>query len=159
MDDPSPPATLVGTTATRTFTVERAQTTHVFGEQERPSGRPAAVDGPPDEGVRVLGTAPLLSRVEFAGRDSIRGRIPRGTGVVGKRASVTHLGAAAVGTRVRVRTEVVAVDGAEITYEGRVETVEDGRSVAEVEVVFQLVDRNQFRQRVGVDETGAADEE
>lgn len=159
MDRPTPSTALVGTTATTTFTVESAQTTTVFGRQEHPPGRPAATDSAPSESVRVLGTAPLLSQVEFTGRESIEGKIPPGTGVVGKRASVSHLGAATVGTQVRVRTEVVAVEGAEIVYDGRVMTVEEGRAVADAEVVFQLVDRDRFRRRVGDDEGAESETE
>lgn len=154
MDGPSLSPDLVGTTAATTFVVEPAQTTNVFGRQERPPGRPAASDSGPGESVRVLGTAPLLSHVEFTGRDSIHGRIPPGTGVVGKRADVTHTGAATVGTRVRVRTEVVAVDGADVTYDGRVRTVDDDRPVARAEVVLRLVDRDRFRAAVAADGAG-----
>lgn len=148
MDDPSPSTDLVGTTGTSTFVVEPAQTTNVFGAQADPPGRPAAADTDPDESVRVLGTAPLLSHVEFTGRDSIHGRIPPGTGMVGKRADVTHTGPATVGTRVRVRTEVAAVDGADVTYDGRVRTVDDDRPVATATVVLRLVDRDRFRDAI-----------
>jgi len=157
MDEPRPSTDLVGTTATTTFAVDPAQTTNVFGAQETPPGRPAAADSTPSESVRVLGTAPLLSRVEFTGRESVRGRIPPGTGMVGKRADVTHTSAATVGRRVRVRTEVVAVDGADVTYDGRVRAVEDDRPVASATVVLRLVDRERFRAAVAADddETGA----
>lgn len=157
MDEPRPSTDLVGTTGTTTFAVEPAQTTNVFGTQETPSGRPAAADSTPAESVRVLGTAPLLSRVEFTSRESIRGRIPPGTGMVGKRADVTHTGAATVGRRVRVRTEVVAVDGADVTYDGRVRTVDDDRAVARAEVVLRLVNRDRFRAAVGVDDRDGDD--
>ena len=157
MEEPSLSTDLVGTTATTTFAIDPAQTTNVFGTQETPPGRPAAADSSPAESVRVLGTAPLLSHVEFTGRESIRGRIPPGTGMVGKRADVTHTGAATVGRRVCVRTEVVAVDGADVTYDGRVRTVDDDRAVARAEVVLRLVDRDRFRAAVAADddETGA----
>ena len=152
MEEPRPSSALVGTTGSTAFVVEPAQTTNVFGDQETPPGRAAAADSTPAESVRVLGTAPLLSHVEFTGRESIRGRIPPGTGMVGKRADVTHTGAATVGTRVRVRTEVVAVDGADVTYDGRVRTVEDDRPVASATVVLRLVDRDRFRAAVDVND-------
>jgi fluoroacetyl-CoA thioesterase len=148
MDESRLSTDLVGTTATTTFAVEPGQTTNVFGDQETPPGRAAAADSSPAESVRVLGTASLLSHVEFTGRESIRGRIPAGTGVVGKRADVTHTGAATVGRRVRVRTEVVAVDDADVTFDGRVRTAENGRSVGSAEVVLRLVDRDRFRAAV-----------
>ncbi|MFB6127862.1 MAG: thioesterase family protein [Halolamina sp.] len=158
MDDTSLSADVVGTTATTTFTVERAQTTTVFGRQDTPPGRPAATDSTPAESVHVLGTAPLLSRVEFTGRESLAGEIPLGTGLVGKRATVSHVGAATVGTQVRVRTEVVAVDGADVTYDGRAQTVAEGRPVGETEVVLRLVDRDRYRRAVD-DGSGAAGRE
>ena len=152
MDDLSVSPELVGTTATTEFVVDETQTTNVFGRQETPPGKPAAADSTPAESVRVLGTAPLLARVEFTGRESLNGKIPPGTGVVGKRAEVTHMGAATVGTRVRVRTEIVAIDGAEVSYDGAVTTVADGRSVGGAEVVLRLVDREGFRRSIGVDD-------
>jgi predicted thioesterase len=157
MDEPSLSTDLVGTTATTTFVVDPSQTTNAFGEQETPPGRPAAADATPGESVRVLGTAPLLSHVEFTGRASIHGRIPPGTGLVGKRANVSHTSAATAGTRVRVRTEVVAVDDAEVTYDGGVRTVEDDRPVATAEVVLGLVDRDRFRTAIGADATAPDD--
>lgn len=146
---------LVGTTATTTFTVEPAQTTNVFGRQERPPGRPAAVDSTPDESVRVLGTASLLSQVEFTGRESLAGKIQEGAGVVGKRATVTHENPATVGTRLRVQTEVVSVDNAAVTIDGEVRTIEDSRSVGTAETVLKVVDRERFRRAVDAAETAA----
>jgi len=149
--DPSLPTAVVGTTAATTFAVDASQTTSAFGEQATPPGRPAAADASPDESVRVLGTAPLLSHVEFLGRESLAGRLPPGTGLVGKHATVSHTSAATVGTRVRVRTEVVAVDGADVADDGRVRTVADDRPVATAEVVLRLVDRERFRDAVDAD--------
>ncbi|MHB9286467.1 thioesterase family protein [Halobacteriales archaeon Cl-PHB] len=148
MDDLSAPASLVGITGSSTFTVDRGETTNAFGVQKSPPGKPAAGDSEPAESVRVLGTAPLLSHVEFTGRDSMHGAIPDGTGVVGKRASVTHRDAVTVGEPVRVTTEVVDVDGRDISYEGSVETVDDDRAVGEATVVVRLVEREQFLRAV-----------
>jgi len=154
MDDPALPEDLVGTTGTRTFAVDPDQTTAVFGRQETPPGNPAAADASPAEVVRVLGTAPLLSQVEFAGRESLAGEIPAGTGLVGKRASVSHTSPATVGTRVRVRTEVADVQGPAVTYDGQIQAVESGRSVAAAEVVLRLVDRDRFRAAVDAADSG-----
>ena len=139
---------LVGTTASATFQVEPAHTTTAFGEQDTPPGRPAAADATADEQLQVLGTAHLLSRVEFTGRESLNGRIPSGTGVVGQDATVTHTGAATVGTRCRVTTEVTAVDGPSISFDGKVITTADDRVIGTASVVLRLVDRTQFRAAV-----------
>lgn len=148
MDDLSVPQSLVGITGTATFTVERRETTNAFGVQNSPPGKPAAGDSGPAESVRVLGTAPLLSRVEFTGRDSMHGMIPDGTGVVGQHATVTHRSAVTVGEAVRVGTEVVDVDGRTISYEGRVRTEDDGQTVGEAEVIVRLVERERFLRAV-----------
>lgn len=137
------PSALVGATGTTTFTVAAAHTTVVFGHQQSPPGVPAATDSSPDEAIRLLGTAHLLARVEFTGRESIAGEIPPGTGVVGKTATVAHRGAAPVGTEVVVETEVVGVDGADIRIDGDANT--GGRTVGRAEVTLQLVDRERFR--------------
>lgn len=142
---------LVGTSGSATFGVEPAHATTAFGDQDVPPGRPAAADATPDESVRVLGTAHLLSRVEFTGRESLNGRIPPGTGVVGQTASVTHTGAAPIGTTCRVATEVTAVDGPSIAFDGTVTTVDD-REIGTASVVLRLVERDQFRAAVADDD-------
>lgn len=142
------PDRLIRTTSTVTFRVAQAHTTTAFGEQETPPGRPAAADAMAEESVAVLGTGHLLSRVEFAGRESINGEIPAGTGVVGQRATVEHTGPAAVGTELRVTTEVTAVDGPTITYDGRVTTADGDREIGTAEVALRLVERDRFRSAV-----------
>ncbi|WP_255150922.1 thioesterase family protein [Halorarius halobius] len=128
----------------RTFTVERSHTTNVFGEQSDPPARPAAHDAAPDEPVRVLGSPALLGWVEFTGRDSLHGHLPDGTGTVGVDATLHHRGAAPLGTDLAVETELVDVDGSNLTFEGRVERP-DGSAVGEVTTTFRVVDRERFR--------------
>ncbi|WP_136718442.1 thioesterase family protein [Halorientalis salina] len=142
------PDRLVGTTGTSTFRVAQAHTTTAFGEQEMPPGRPAAADATAEETVSVLGTGHLLSRVEFTGRESLNGEIPAETGVVGQRATVDHTGPAAVGTELQVTTEVTAVDGPTITYDGRVATDDGDREIGTAEVALRIVERDRFRSAV-----------
>jgi|GEM_PF-511535 predicted thioesterase len=139
------PERLVGTTGMSTFRVAPEHTTTVFGKQDIPPGRPAAADATTEETVSVLGTGHLLSRVEFTGRESLNGEIPSGMGVVGQRVTVDHAGPAVVGTELQVTTDVTAVDGASITYDGRVVTTERDREVGTAEVVLCLVERDRFR--------------
>jgi predicted thioesterase len=133
-------------TGETTFTVAEAHTTHVFGNQERPPGRPAATDASPEERVHVLGTPHLLARVEFVGRESVRGMIPPGTGVVGERAEVTHRRAAPVGMTVRVETELVEVDGRSLVFEGNLVAVDRNTLFGSATVVLRIVERKRFRE-------------
>jgi predicted thioesterase len=137
-----------GVTGETTFTVTEAHSTHVFGDQKRPPGRPAATDASPEERVHVLGTPHLLARVEFVGRESVRGMIPPGTGVVGERAAVTHRRAVLVGTTVRVKTELVEVDGRKLVFEGNFEEIERNTPIGSATAVLRIVDRTQFRDKL-----------
>ncbi|WP_255195136.1 thioesterase family protein [Halorarius litoreus] len=131
-------------TASRTFTVERAHTTNVFGEQADPPARPAAHDAGADEPVRVLGSPALLAWVEFTGRDSLHGHLPDGTGTVGVSAELHHRGAARLGTELTVATDLVDRDGSRLTFEGWVERADDAL-VGEVTTTFRVVERDRFR--------------
>ena len=135
-----------GVTGETTFTVAEAHTTHVFGNQERPPGRPAAADASPEERVHVLGTPHLLARVEFVGRESVRGMIPPGTGVVGERAEVRHRRAVPVGTTVRVATELVEVDGRSLVFEGNFVEIDRSTLLGSATAVLRIVERDQFRE-------------
>lgn len=146
------PESLVGTTGSTTFRVETDHTTNVFGRQQSPPGMPTATDSDPEEAVRLLGTAHLLARVEFTGRESITGEVPSGTGVVGKTATVEHRGAATIGTDVVVETEVVGVEEADIHIDGRASAY--GRTIGVAEATLQLVDRRRFRAGLGIEEGG-----
>lgn len=129
------------------FTVDREHATVAFGMQADPPGRPAADDLGPDEGVPVLGTPYLLSRFEFAARESLRGHLPDGTGVVGRSASLSHLAAVAVGSRVDLETTLVGVDRPSLSFACRAER-EDGATVATGDLTFRVVDRADFRRTV-----------
>ena len=141
MDDELPEP---GITGRRTFRVEPEHTTNLFGEQEEPPGLPAAADADPDESVHVLGTPQLLASVEFLGRESLRGTLPKGTGLVGVEASVTHRNAVPVGVSVTIETELTAVSGRRLTIEGTVRRSESGTAVGEVTNRLQVVRRETF---------------
>ncbi len=140
MDVPTP-----GAEGRRTFVVEPGHATTAFGPQEGPPGKPAAADADPGEAVDVLGTAHLLAQVEFLARESVRGQLPAGTGVVGSRSAVDHRAAAPVGTEVVVRTRLDRVDGRDLVFDGRLRRCDDDRVVATAEARLQVVDRDRFR--------------
>lgn len=132
-------------TGRRTFTVQREHTTNVFGEQADPPARPAAHDAGPDEPVRVLGTPSLLAWVEFTARDSLHGLLPDGTGTAGVRAEVEHHRAAPLGTELVVETDLAAVSGSDLTFEGTLSRAQGGGVVGRATAVIRVVDRDRFR--------------
>ncbi len=141
MDDELPEP---GITGRRTFRVEPEHTTTLFGEQEGPPGLPAATDATAEESVHVLGTPQLLASVEFLGRESLRGTLPKGTGLVGVEATVTHRSAVPIGVTVTIETELTAVSGRRLTIEGTVQRSGSGRAVGEVTNRLQVVRREAF---------------
>ncbi len=133
-----------GITARRTFRVESAHTTNLFGEQGEPPGLPAAADATAAESVRVLGTPHLLAEVEFLGRESLRGQLPEGTGVVGIDAEVTHRRAVPVGTEVLVETELTGVADRTLTIEGGLTVEGSGDPIGDVTNRLRVVRREEF---------------
>jgi fluoroacetyl-CoA thioesterase len=111
-----------------TFTLDAEHATVAFGPQHDPPGDPAALDATSDEATQVLGTAHLLAHFEVTARESLRGYLPEGTGVVGRGASVSHLAPVGVGGDVEVTTTLV-----------------DGTSVATGDLTLRVVDRDRFR--------------
>ncbi len=143
--DPTPDP---GVTGTATFVVQHAHTTNVFGPQHAPPGLHAATDADPTDALPVLGTAHVLSRFEFVGRESVRGRIPDGTGVVGESAEVEHDRPAPVGTAVRVHTRLAAVEGRSLRFEGVVRHADSEERIAGGPFSLHVVDRDRFRATV-----------
>jgi fluoroacetyl-CoA thioesterase len=135
-----------GIEATQTFVVQDAHTTNVFGPQHSPAGLPAATDAALEEAVGVLGTPHLLARVEFVGRESVRGQIPDGTGVVGEHAEIDHRRAAVVGTEVEVRTILEQVEGQSLVFEGtlREADVEPESVIGTATISLRVVERDRF---------------
>ena len=149
-------------TGRRAFTVERRHTTNVFGEQDEPPGRSAAADADPAESVAVLGSHYLLAVCEFTGRESLRGRLPEGTGTLGESAELSHRRAAPLGVDLLVETTLDRVATPRLELTGIVRRAEDrssgssaetaaergrraGEIVGTVGMTFRVVDRERFR--------------
>jgi len=130
-----------------TFTLDDDHAIPVFGPQRDPPGEPAATDAAPEEAAQLLGTAHLLARFEVVARESLRGYIPEGSGVVERAASVSHLAPVGVGGDVEVTTTLVAVDRPDLSVACRAEST-DGTAVATGDLTFRVVDREQFRDSV-----------
>lgn len=137
-----------GITAERTFQIEEEHTTTLFGAQETPPGAPAAADADVEESLEVLGTPQLLASVEFLGRESLYGTLPKGTGVVGTRAEVTHRSAVPIGRAVLVRTELTDVNDRRLTVEGTLYRADSEQLVGEVTVRLRVVQRDEFSDRI-----------
>jgi|APHM01.1.fsa_nt_gi Thioesterase superfamily. len=136
-----------GTEGVATFTVQPAHTTTVFGEQTTPPGRAAATDADPGETREVVGSAQILARLEFLARESVRGQLPPGTGLVGEHGTVTHRRPASVGTEIRVETVLTAAADATLVFDGRAVNPTDA-VVGEGTVRTRVVDRERFHNRV-----------
>lgn len=127
-----------------TFSLEPADATVAFGPQHEPPGEPAALDATTEEATEVLGTPHLLANFEVTARESLRGYLPEGTGVVGRGASVSHLAPVGVGGDVEVTTTLVAVDRPDLSFACRAERP-DGTAVATGDLTLRVVDRERFR--------------
>ncbi|MCG1004288.1 MULTISPECIES: thioesterase family protein [Halobacterium] len=130
-----------------TFTLDAEHATVAFGPHDDPPGDPAAVDATPEEATRVLGTPHLLAQFEALVRETLRGRLPEGTGVVDRGASVSHLAPVSVGRDVDVSVTLVGVERPDLSFACRAER-DDGASVATGDLTLRVVDRDQFRDSV-----------
>ncbi|HYN66523.1 MAG TPA: hotdog domain-containing protein [Ornithinibacter sp.] len=68
-------------------------------------------------GLPVLATPRLLAWCEAATCRAVEGGLARGSSSVGTSVRLEHLGASAVGERVTVAAELVAVDGRRLRFE------------------------------------------
>jgi fluoroacetyl-CoA thioesterase len=93
--------------------------------------------------VPVLGTPRLLALAEAATVAALAGRLGAGQTSVGTRVELDHLAATPVGGRVRVRAELVAVDGRRLRF---AITATDGTdaTVGRGTITRAVVDRDQF---------------
>lgn len=119
---------------------QAAEVTHVVGPDDT-----AAAVGSGD--VPVLATPRLLAVMEAATVTAVADGLPAGETTVGTRVELEHLAASAVGERLRVRAEVVAVDGRLLRFEVVAHHV-DGTMAAHARVTRVVVDRARFLRRL-----------
>jgi len=81
------------------------------------------------EGARVLSTPQMIGLMEKTCRDTVLPLLDPGYDTVGTHVNVAHLAAAPLGSTVRFRIEVIAVDGRRIEF--RVEAATDHEKVGE----------------------------
>lgn len=130
-----------------TFTLDADHATVAFGSHEDPPGDPAALDATTEEATQVLGTPHLLAQFEVLARESLRGRLDDGQGVITRGASLSHLTPVAVGDDVDVSVTLVAVDRPDLSFACRAETA-DSTAVATGDLTVRVVDRDRFRASV-----------
>ncbi len=90
----------VGTTLTRTITVDPDRTIDFMGED-----------------LRVYATPSLIRDIEHACRDLIFDRVPKGEDSVGVSVSITHSAPTLLGMKVDVTATVTAIDGRKVDFE------------------------------------------
>ncbi|WP_336035986.1 thioesterase family protein [Halobacterium yunchengense] len=130
-----------------TFTLDADSATVAFGPQYDPPGDPAATDAASEEATCVLGTPRLLAHFEVVARESLRGRLADGDGVITRGASLSHLAPVGVGGDVDVTATLVAVDRPDLSFACRAERA-DGTAVATGDLTLRVVDRERFRASV-----------
>lgn len=130
-----------------TFTLDADHATVAFGAQHDPPGEPAALDAARDEATLVLGTPHLLAQFEMLARESLRGYLDDGQGVITRGASISHLSPVSVGGDVDVTVTLVAVDRPDLSFACRAERT-GGTSVSTGDLTVRLVDRDRFRASV-----------
>lgn len=92
--------------------------------------------------VPVLGTPTLVGLMEGAAVQALRGRLPPGQTSVGGRIDVRHLAPTPVGMTVRVRAELLEVDGRRLVF--RIEAWDESERIGEATHERFIVDEERF---------------
>lgn len=90
----------VGTSLTRTITIDIGRTIDFMGDD-----------------LRVYATPSLIRDIEYACRDLIFERAPKGEDSVGGSVSVAHSAATLLGMEVKVTVTVTAIDGRKVDFD------------------------------------------
>ena len=99
------------------------------GEQVRLVTTENAISFLGTEGARVLSTPNMIQLMEWTCRETIFPLLESGYDTVGTHVNVAHLAAAPIGMTVTFTAEVIAVNGARITF--RVEARDEKEKVGE----------------------------
>jgi predicted thioesterase len=95
----------------------------------------------------VFATPMMIMEMEMASADAIAPHLPEGWVTVGTEVDIRHLGASAVGARIRTTARVVAVERRVIRFE--VEAYEGDRRIGEGRHARGLVNVASFEKRLG----------
>ena len=96
--------------------------------------------------VDVLATPEMIRLMEKAAVAAVDHLLPEGYRTVGVRMDVRHLAATPVGMRVRVRAELIAVEGRKLTF--RVEAFDEAEKIGEGEHRRVVINLKRFQERV-----------
>jgi predicted thioesterase len=96
--------------------------------------------------LRVLATPVMISVMEGVSHRLLAERLPEGRSSVGILVNVRHLAPTPLGSAVRVRTEVIAVEGSRVTF--RVQAFDETELAGEGEHQRVVIDVARFLQRV-----------
>jgi predicted thioesterase len=96
--------------------------------------------------VAVFATPALVALMEAAAVTALEDALPKGRVSVGVRIDVRHTAATPVGTRVRARAELVAVDGRRLRF--HVEAWDEVQSIGTADHERVLVDERRFMEQV-----------
>jgi len=96
--------------------------------------------------VSVLATPEMIRLMEGAAVQAVDSLLPEGYHTVGIHVDVRHLAATPLGMKVRIRAELLEVDGRKLTF--RVEAFDEVEKVGEGIHQRMIVDLNRFRERL-----------
>jgi fluoroacetyl-CoA thioesterase len=96
--------------------------------------------------VSVLATPEMIRLMEGAAVQAVDSLLPEGYHTVGIHVDVRHLAATPLGMKVRIRVELLEVDGRKLTF--RVEAFDEVEKVGEGIHQRMIVDLNRFRERL-----------
>jgi fluoroacetyl-CoA thioesterase len=95
--------------------------------------------------VSVLATPEMVRLMEKAAVAAVDHLLPDGYRTVGVEVHVRHLAATPVGMRVRVRAELVAIEGRKLTF--RVEAFDEVERIGEGEHRRVIIELERFKER------------
>ncbi len=96
--------------------------------------------------LRVLATPWMVAYMETVARALLGERLPEGTSSVGAHLDVRHLAPTPIGQRVRVRAEVLEVDGVKVSLS--VQAWDEIEKVGEGRHLRVIIDEARFLRRV-----------
>jgi predicted thioesterase len=96
--------------------------------------------------LRVLATPWMVAYMENVARALMAESLPAGYSSVGARLDVRHLAPTPVGQRVRVRAEVLAMDGVKVTF--AVQAWDEVEQVGDGQHLRVIIDEERFLRRV-----------
>jgi fluoroacetyl-CoA thioesterase len=94
----------------------------------------------------VFSTPRMIGEMEHCAHEAIAPFLEAGWGSVGLRVNITHLAATPVGMTVRVRAEVIAVDGRRLVF--KVEAWDEAEKIGEGEHERFIINREKFAGRM-----------